>query len=344
MMRAEAAYEAIAATEAAAEGHELGDLFEYRLKEPVTIRKNQSAMVPIINAPVETERVSVWNAGTGQRPRSAVWLTNTTPYTLDGGAFSVLEDATFTGEGLMDAVKPGEKRLLSYAADLAMLVDARQDPAGAERVTSLTISRGVMVMQREFREKKTYTARNEDSKARMLVVEHPNRPGWKLLGAVKPAETASGVYRFRVPVGPKTSASLTIEETRSVDTSYTVSNLTGDQITMIARQRTLAPEVEQALRAVVAKKNEVAAVAAEISARSRETDQIFRDQERLRENLKALKGSAEEKSLVTRYTRQLDEQESRLDAIRKETAEREARRARLQSELDALIQGITIDR
>ena len=234
MMRAEEAYDRMAASEAAATGRELGDLFEYRLKEPVTIRKNQSALVPIINAPVEAERVSVWNAGTGPRPRAAVWLTNATPFTLDGGAFSVQEDATFTGEGIMDPVKPGEKRLLSYAADLALLVDSRQETAEPERVTSLRITRGVMIMQRELHEKRTYTARNEDAKARTLIVEHPNRAGWKLTGPAKPAETAPGSYRFRMQIGPKTSASLTVEETRVLDTSYQVSNLTSDQITMIA--------------------------------------------------------------------------------------------------------------
>jgi hypothetical protein len=129
-----------------------------------------------------------------------------------------------------------------------------------------------------------------------------------------------------------------------LDTTYQVSNLTTDQITMIGQQRTLAPEVEQALRAVVAKKADVAAVATEIAARSRETDQIFRDQERLRENLKALKGSAEEKTLVMRYTRQLDEQETRLDTIKREVAEREARRAKLQAELDALVLGIAVEK
>ena len=77
----------------------------------------------------------------------------------------------------MDPVKPGEKRLLSYAADLALLVDAKQDAADPERVTSLRIARGVMIMQRELREKRTYTVRNEDSKARTLVIEHPNRAG-----------------------------------------------------------------------------------------------------------------------------------------------------------------------
>jgi hypothetical protein len=341
-MRAAAAYDAMARTEAAAQGRELGDLFEYRLKEPVTIRKNQSALVPIINAQVEAERVSVWNASTGQRPRSAVWLTNATPNTLDGGAFSVLEESTFTGEGLMDPVKPGEKRLLSYASDLALLVDAKSDPADPERVTSLRISRGVMIMQRELREKRTYTVRNEDSKPRLVVIEHPNRAGWKLIGTTKPDETAPGVHRFRVQVASKSTASLTVEELRALDTSFQVTNFTDDQLTMFVRQRALTPEVEQALRAIIAKKSEIGTVSDELADRQRETEQIFKDQERLRENLKALGTRTEEKALVGRYTRQLDEQETRLDVIKRETAEREAKRAKLQAELDALVQGLTV--
>jgi len=340
-MRAAASYEAMARVEAAAQGRELGDLFEYRLKEPVTIRKNQSALVPIINAQVEAERVSVWNASTGQRPRSAVWLTNATPFTLDGGAFSVLEEATFTGEGLMDPVKPGEKRLLSYASDLALLVDAKQDAADPERVTSLRIARGVMIMQREVREKRTYTVRNEDSKARTVVIEHPNRAGWKLTSAVKPDETAPNVYRFRFQAAPRATASLTVEELRALDTSYQVTSFTDDQLATFVKERTLTPEVERALRTIVAKKNEVAAVNSELADRMRETEQIFKDQERLRENLKALGGRTEEKALVGRYTRQLDEQETRLDVIKRETAEREAKRAKLQAELDALVQGLS---
>jgi hypothetical protein len=63
----------------------------------------------------------------------------------------------------------------------------------------------------------------------------------------------------------------------------------------------------------------------------------------LRENLKALKGSAEEKNLVTRYTRQMDEQETRLDQIKREIADREARRQALQRELETLVQALSFD-
>lgn len=341
-MRYEAA-SVMARTEAAAQGRELGDLFEYRLREPVTIRKNQSALVPIVSAPVEAERVSVWSASTGQRPRIALWVTNSTPNTLEGGPFSVLEDATFTGEGLMDPIKPGEKRLLSYATDLALLVDARQEGVDSERVTSLRIARGLLIFQREYRDKRTYTVRNEEGKARMLVIEHPNRAGWKLVSATKPDETAPGTYRFRLPVAPKSTATLTVEELRPAETTYQVTNVTDDQVGMFVRQNTLTPEVEKALRAILAKKNEIGGVGTEIDARNAEVEQIFKDQERLRENLKSLGGRTEEKALVGRYTRQLDEQETRLETIKREIAERELRRQTLQAELDAMIQALSFD-
>jgi hypothetical protein len=340
MAMREMATEAMAKVEAAAQGRELGDLFEYRLKEPVTIRKNQSALVPILNGSVEAERVSVWNASTGSRPRTAVWLTNSTPFTLDGGSISVLEDATFTGEGLLDPVKPGEKRILSYASDLALLVDVRSEASTPERVTRVRIARGLLITQREYRDKRTYTVRNEDSKARTLVIEHPNRAGWQLLSTTKPDETAPNVYRFKVPVAPKSTASLTVDEMRAAETTYRVSNVDDTQLALLVQQQALTPDTEQALRSVLAKKNEIAVVAAEIEIRNAEVRQIFEDQGRLRENLKALGGRAEEKSLVARYTRQLDEQENRLAALKREIAEREGRRQKLQAELDALVQGM----
>jgi len=45
----------------AARVQELGDLFEYKLQDRVTIHKNQSALVPILQARVDAEKVSVWN-------------------------------------------------------------------------------------------------------------------------------------------------------------------------------------------------------------------------------------------------------------------------------------------
>lgn len=65
----------------AASGAELGDLFENTLTDRVSIRRNQSALVPILQAAVTAERISLWNDAMGARPRRAVWLSNTSTLT-----------------------------------------------------------------------------------------------------------------------------------------------------------------------------------------------------------------------------------------------------------------------
>ena len=57
--------------------------------------------------------------------------------------------------------------------------------------------------------------------------------------------------------------------------------------------------------------------------------------------MKSLRGSSEEKQLLQRYTRQLDEQEDRLETLRKELAQASASRAKLESDLNGLIQKLS---
>jgi hypothetical protein len=328
---------------AGANAQELGDLFEYKLKEKITIRKNQSALVPIVQTPITAEKISLWNAASGSaRPQRVLWLTNSSNLTLDGGSFSVLEDETFAGEGIVEPMKPAERRLLSYAVDLSMLVDAKQE-SEQQRVTRVRINRGVMIQTRELRETKTYTVRNEDSAARTAIIEHTARPGWKLLGDLKPEETTSSWLRFRVTVEPKRTATLVVREARPLDQTYALTSIDDTQVSVFLRVGSINKEIEDALRRIIAQRNVVAGLSTEISSRSQQVQRIFEDQSRVRENMKALKGSSEEKALLQRYTQQLNELENRLDALRKEIADLEAKRAAAQAELDKMIQDLTMD-
>ena len=79
------------------------------------------------------------------------------------------------------------------------------------------------------------------------------------------------------------------------------------------------------------------------SDREDEMEKIFDDQQRLRENMKALKGSAEEKALLQRYTQQLNEQENRLETLRKESQQLEAQTSSDQAALDKMIEELAFD-
>ena len=78
-------------------------------------------MVPILQQDLPAEHVTLWSRN-DPRPLRAVWLENKSKLTLDSGSFSIFESGEFAGEGLLDPIHPGEKRLLSYAVDQAIKV------------------------------------------------------------------------------------------------------------------------------------------------------------------------------------------------------------------------------
>ena len=328
----------MAPLEAAADAQELGDLFEYKLKQPVTIRKNESALVPILAAEVDAERVSIWSRGVGAgRPLRGVWLTNSSALTLDGGSFSVVDANAFAGEGLIESIKPGEKRLVSYGSDLAVLVKAAAGDASG-RVTKVVARDGMMIATQEGRATWKYSARNEDANPRTLIVEHPLRQGWTVVGDPAPVESSPEAARYRVTVPAKQEASLIVNERHTGETTYRLVDFDDRFVAVLVTGGVSETALRRALQPLTDKRAELAAAEARTQAIAAQVTEIDRDQARVRENMKALRGSDEEKALTLRYTRQLNEQEDRLatlrDDLKKATADRDARRREL-SELAA---------
>jgi len=326
--------------QAEAEAKEIGDLFEYDIKQTVTIDKNQSALVPIIQAHVDAEKVTLWNASSATALR-ALWLTNTSGQTLDAGSFNVLEGDTFGGQGLLEAIRPGEKRLVSYAPDPAVHVQAKDD-FSEKPISKIVINKGLMLTTREQRSTKTYKLFNSDVNGRDVIIEHPARDEWKLAANLKPEESSASFYRFRVKVTPKQTAQLVVEERKPETTEMALTSLTSDQVEVLTKQQRVTPAMEQAFRQVLDEKNGIAALDAQIQARQQELDAIGTDQARLRENMKALKGSAEEKTLTERYTHELNTQEDRLAALRTQVSDLKSKREQAAEKLDQTLNEISL--
>lgn len=323
-----------------ANARDLGDYFEYSVKQAITIGKNQSALVPILQARIEAEKVTIWNENS-REVRRALWLTNSSGLTLDAGTFNILDSSTFAGEGLIETVHPDERRLVSYAGDAAVRVTMEQSNY-AKPYTHLRIANGIMIFTQEQRDNRKYTLHNSDTQPRQVVIEHPSRDGWKLAEGVKPEETTASFLRFRVSVAPGKTEDLKIEEYYPGESQYELSNLDDNQVKFISQQP-ITTAVREVLYRVLGQKNEVRRLQTQVTARQQEVGAITTDQNRVRENMKALKGSAEEKALLQRYTRQLDSQEDRLNALNKEIADIQDKQTKAQEQLDQMVQQITMD-
>jgi hypothetical protein len=308
----------------------------------VTLRKNQSALVPIVSTEVNAEKVVLWNSSRGNRALRALWISNNTGYTLDGGSVAIIDGNAFAGEGLVEPLKAGERRLISYAAELGVVVSAKQDSA-AGRVTRLRVANGIVIHEMEERTAWTYSARNANTTAVTLVIEHRTRAGWTVDAAIPAAETTADAQRFRVTMEPGNETTLMVRETRPTQTSIAIGELTDQYIANGMRQGMFSEELLRALKPVIDKRVELAGVERRLAELNSQQKAIDDDQNRLRENMKALRGSNEEKQLLQRYTRQLNDQEDRLEEIRRDLVRATAEQSRLRAEMGALIEKISFE-
>ena len=317
------------------------DFFEYSLTDPITIRKNESALVPILQTKLPIERVTLWSP---QQPVAlrALWLTNASNLTLDRGSFSIVESGNFGGEGLLDPIHPNEKRLLSYAADQAIHVDTSRTN-NTRKVQRLTISKGVITETNLDITELTYNVRNAAPDPRTVIVEHPIHPGYTLDSTPKPEESTPTVDRFRIVAAAGETVHLHVGERRVNSEYIRLTDRTEDQLVILLRNAKVSPAALQQLQPVFDAHHTVVALDKQITDAQTEIGTITKDQDRLRENLKSLKGTPEEKALATRYTNELNQQEDRLAALNNQIAQLRTQRAAADQDFQVKLAAVNFD-
>ncbi len=331
--------------EAAATGKEVGDLFEYRIDQPVTVRRDRSALIPILQTKMEGERVSIYNAAVrADRPLGGMLLENTSTLTLEDGSMTILDADAYAGEALMERLKPGEKRLISFALDLGTLVTVRIK--GDRAPTSLIkVVNGVVQAHFYQTDEKLYKVTNQTDRPRVVFIEHPIRQGWELTDKTRqPDGKSARFYRFRIPLEPRQSAELPVVERQALMESYTLTSITRTDLELFLRRNQIDAQTRAALEKLIDIKTGIASVDARLASINKETEEISQDQERLRENIKALTATAEARQLIARYVAKADEQESRIEQLTKDRKALTEERARLQAEFDTALRNLDINR
>jgi hypothetical protein len=322
---------------------EVGDMFEYRIDHPVTIGQNCSALVPIVSKEIEGRAVDLYNENTRkQHPLAGVKLKNTTGLTLEEGPLTVLKGGTYAGDAYVRSLKPNEQRYITYAVDLGLHVNT-QKGSTTEPVDRVVINRGLMRLHRGVIETRTYTLNNKNAHLRTVILEHPYHSNWKLLHPKKPLETTDNYLRFQIEVPGNTEKAFMVKEIRDVWESIAISNLTPDNILIFAREKYLDHKTLKQMEKMVAVKAELAGIENDLKTIVGEREQIFKDQKRLRENLKGLGQTSEEKGLRSRYIQQLGSQETRLEQILKQEESLKEQQKTRKSALEALIDNLSQD-
>jgi len=321
----------------------IGELFQYHIDHPVTITRNHSALIPLVQAKIEGEAISVYNeqANPGL-VLNGIRLKNTTGLTLESGPITVIDGDTYAGDALIDRLRQNENRLITYAVDLGLHVSTKYR-SDRQSVTRIEVVNNALLMTIKNIETKTYTATNNSDKDKVLIIEHPRRADYKLLSNTEPITTMDQNYRFRVILKPHVSSDLEVLEEQPLVETFQIGDFTRDRVRLLMIQNRFSVELNKKLSQIIDEMSKLGDVEAEMSTRQKSIDIIVSDQQRLRDNIKALGQSVEERKLVTRYVSKLEETETTIEKLRGEIIGLVESKAKVQSQINALLRSLAID-
>jgi hypothetical protein len=328
-----------AGVQSAAQGGDVGELFQYALETPVDLPRQQSAMLPIVNEKVEGEKVSIYNPSVQPKhPLNGLRLKNTTELHLMQGPITVFDAGSYAGDARIEDLPPAGERLISYALDLDTEV-VQTSKAHPDQLVSVRLAKGVLHASRKLRREQQYTAKNSGKNDKRLLIEYPLDPDWKLVAPEKPAEKTRNLYRFALDAQPGEPVKLVVEEEQVISQEFAANNLDNGVVQFYLRSPIVSDPVKQALQELVKRKTEIERVAQRQQQAEQQIGAITQEQARIRENMAQLERNSD---LYNRYVKKFGSQEDDVEKLRAEIAKLQQQSNEKRQALDEYLLGLDL--
>jgi hypothetical protein len=306
---------------------EMGEFFRYDIENPVTVKRGQSAMVPILQGPIECRKEHVYNAQKMPRnPVVTMRLKNNTGLVLERGPIVVLDEGTYVGEAILPYTTAGSENHIAYSVDLGVVVTEKQDSESQMRAIHIK----QRYLQKEYLEylKTEYTVENKKNEKALLVIEHPKRD-YELADTPEPTERTESFFCWALDLKPKSQTKFNVKEVKTVWYSEGIREMGTDTLRSYLNSKHIDKTAYSKIAEIIEMQRKIHALQQQTDDLANESAQIVEEQDRLRQNLGALGPSQQEAGMRGKYVSKLEAQETRIDDIK-------ARVQKLQAEIASL--------
>lgn len=297
------------------------ELFLYRVLAPMSVKRGESALVPIIAAKVAYQRELLFSPQTHYRhPVTALRFDNTSGLTLEEGPVTVLGGVAYYGDALLPFTSHGHQVYLPYAIEKGMVVEhATQEKRVFAR---LAFSKGTMILNEYHLTEHTYTIENQSGREATLVLEVPNDkrdiPHLELFDTPPPNEITPDVWRWRVPLPSRGISQWRYNTRYLVKTEVSADSLPYERLMQYLDGRMLEGHVQALVRDLVQVNDGIKQQLARKESLLEQESRLYAQQSDWRETLAVLRDTPEEAAFRLRLLTQLEETNQRMNALRRE--------------------------
>ncbi len=304
---------------AAAAYADRGELFEYKVAAPVSLKRGGSAMVPLVASKLESQKERLWRVGPPSSPDLVVTFKNASGAVLEEGPAVIYDDDVYAGEAMMPYTARGSEVKLAYAKDLA--VRCRFDSMPRSVTSALRVGEGAMIEEIRAEVHHVFRADSDHAEPARVVFELP-----KVLGRVfdaaeaKPFESTASYHRFEATVAPQSFTTINATEVWVERRKVAFTNVSGRQLGLWMEGRLLDQGTYDALAHVLRlwhDASEYERTRTRVEGMQREA---YAKQTKLAEQLKVLKDTGPEGALRLRYVKELEAEQDKVNGCEAEMA------------------------
>jgi hypothetical protein len=312
------------------QSHDLGELFQYRITTPVTVRRGNSAMVPIIASwlePAFSPKKEGESAGSllynGDKmpthPIANLRLRNSSGLTLERGPVTVLAEGEYVGEAILPFTPTGGEMVVPYAVELGIKI--REEQGSNSQAHTVSVQGEFLFFESWDIRWRKYIANNTTNRKQSVLVEHPHTSHYELFESPKAVESAGEVIRFDLTIPAHGENSLQVNERRLVSRREEIRRHSYASLQRLVSQGLVKKAVYDKLAELLALWEKIDQHNKAITDVNAEREKVYRQQTQIQGNMTALKPEGEEGAMRARYVRELEASEDRLQEIAKRESE-----------------------
>ena len=301
---------------------DLGELFEYNISNPVTIKRKQSALVPILTESIKAKKILLYNKiEHGGNPNACLEITNDTNLTLERGPSTIIYDNNLAGEAIIPFLNKGDTRLLNYAVEQAVIITHEEESENLS-VHRVTFGSGYSYEYHYTNLTVIYKIKNKTDEEKELYLDHPKNNDYKFIEKPVDPEETTNYWRFKITLKPKDAINFKLKEQKETYSSNYLWNYSKEdllkRVVFYVKRKFINPEMEKKLENIAKYIQILNNLKVKKEKLNEERNLMTGEQVRLRENISVLGDGSQSLSLKERYIKKLNDQESRFEEINKD--------------------------
>jgi len=324
----------------ASAGVERGELFEYQLSSPVSVKRGGSAMVPLAAAKPETSKQRIWRDGAGSNPDLVVRFDNDTDGVLEEGPLVVYDEGGYAGEAMLPYSARGAEVKLAYAKDLA--VRCRRDSATTHEIAGVRLGNIALIEERRVCLVHSLRAESDHDEPVAVIFELPKVHGRELdRDGAEPIEETASCRRFELSVPAHEVAKLEVREIWRTQQHIRYRDMSARHLKQWLADKHLDQHSFEALSEVLRATEGATKLDQERQQVEGARQAMFEKQSKISEQLGVLRDTGDEGELRLRYVRELGAAQDKVNQYEERIRLLRARADELRSQAERLLQELT---